>query len=259
MSNATRNAILRALIEGAITDLMVKTRVENVYIDDSTTLAAKLAEVIVSLNSKASAEALESGLDAKADADHMHVIEDVDGLAEVVAKVNDSPTNSEVDAKIAVAIGELLDGAPEAYDTLKELSAYISQHADVVETLNDAIGSKADAATVEAIQATVNSLGNLAFKSIVSEDDLDNNLKAKVNAASAGNHSHDNKALLDTYTQTNANLADAVAKKHSHANKELLDDITDQTVAEWNSKGKFYAQASQPANLKAHDLWAQLI
>lgn len=30
-------------------------------------------------------------------------------------------------------------------------------------------------------------------------------------------HTHDNKALLDTYTQTEANLADAVAKKHSHA------------------------------------------
>jgi len=31
-------------------------------------------------------------------------------------------------------------------------------------------------------------------------------------------HTHPNKALLDTYTQTEANLADAVAKKHSHSN-----------------------------------------
>lgn len=36
-------------------------------------------------------------------------------------------------------------------------------------------------------------------------------------------HEHSNKALLDTYTQTEANLADAVNKKHEHANKSELD------------------------------------
>lgn len=41
-------------------------------------------------------------------------------------------------------------------------------------------------------------------------------------------HDHSNKALLDTYTQTEANLADAVSKKHSHSNKTLLDTY-DQT------------------------------
>lgn len=39
-------------------------------------------------------------------------------------------------------------------------------------------------------------------------------------------HSHSNKALIDSYTQTNANLADAVNKKHSHSNKTILDNIT---------------------------------
>ena len=43
-------------------------------------------------------------------------------------------------------------------------------------------------------------------------------------------HDHSNKALLDTYTQTEANLADAVSKKHSHSNKTLLDTY-DQTNA----------------------------
>jgi hypothetical protein len=40
-----RNAILTALIEDAIVELMVKTKVDNVYVDDTTTLAAKLAEI----------------------------------------------------------------------------------------------------------------------------------------------------------------------------------------------------------------------
>lgn len=38
-------------------------------------------------------------------------------------------------------------------------------------------------------------------------------------------HTHGNKALLDTYAQTEENLADAVAKKHSHHNKAVLDGI----------------------------------
>lgn len=40
--------------------------------------------------------------------------------------------------------------------------------------------------------------GALAGKDTVSEDDLDASLKEKVNAAAKGNHSHANKAFLDT-------------------------------------------------------------
>lgn len=40
-------------------------------------------------------------------------------------------------------------------------------------------------------------------------------------------HSHSNKSLLDSYTQTESSLADAVGKAHSHENIELLNDITE--------------------------------
>lgn len=43
---------------------------------------------------------------------------------------------------------------------------------------------------------------------------------------STDSHTHANKALLDTYTQTEADLADAVSKKHDHSNKAVLDAIT---------------------------------
>lgn len=46
-----------------------------------------------------------------------------------------------------------------------------------------------------------------------------------VSTAITNSHSHSNKSLLDTYTQTEANLADAVSKKHSHSNKTVLDYI----------------------------------
>ncbi len=55
-------------------------------------------------------------------------------------------------------------------------------------------------------------------------------------------HSHDNKALLDTYAQTEANLADAVAKKH---NTHAISDITGLQTALDNKE-------PANANIQAH-------
>lgn len=49
-------------------------------------------------------------------------------------------------------------------------------------------------------------------------------------------HTHTNKELLDSYTQTEADLANAVAKVHEHANKSVLDGITSAKVEAWDSK-----------------------
>jgi len=43
-------------------------------------------------------------------------------------------------------------------------------------------------------------------------------------------HDHSNKALLDTYNQTNADISSAVSQKHTHSNKALLDTYS-QTEA----------------------------
>lgn len=79
----------------------------------------------------------------------------------------------------------------------------------------------------------------------VTEADLDAALAEKVNAASEGNHAHLNKDLLDTYTQTEADLADAVAKKHAHANAAELDLIASGDKAKWD------AAAADTATIKA--------
>lgn len=256
MANAAKIAILKAKIEGAIVELMVKTNVDNVYVDDTTTLAAKLADIISTLNSKATTDALTTGLAGKAEKSHAHAQGDVTGLADAL---NSRPTTTAMNAAIQAAIDDLIDGAPETYNTLKELADYISEHADVVESLNAAIGQKADKTAFEAVKATVDALGSLASKSAVSETDLDDALRQKVNAASEGNHSHLNKDLLDTYTQTEANLADAVAKKHSHTNKSVLDGITADNVSDWNGKSKIFYSTTQPANLTEKDLWVNII
>lgn len=60
--------------------------------------------------------------------------------------------------------------------------------------------------------------------------------RTKWNAAEGKAHEHANKDLLDTYTQTEENLADAVSKKHSHSFVEAeLNKIKDGDVANWNA------------------------
>lgn len=59
-------------------------------------------------------------------------------------------------------------------------------------------------------------------------------------------HEHTNKALLDTYTQTEENLADAVAKKHSHAA-----DMVEVTPAMKEAWDKVSEKAST-SDLNAH-------
>lgn len=82
--------------------------------------------------------------------------------------------------------------------------------------------------------AKINGMGTVATLNEITEDNLAAALKEKVNAAAEGNHSHNNKALLDTYTQTEENLADAVAKKHAHANATELDKLADGDKAKWD-------------------------
>ena len=224
MVNAAQKAILTAKISGVLKDLMVKTTAEQVYIDDTTTLAAKLAEVIEALNGKAAAT-------------HTHAQADVTGLEDALTA---RPTTEAMNAAISAAISELIGGAPETYDTLKEIADYIGAHQEVVDALNAAIGNKADASVVTALQTTVNAikttvdgLGALATKDTVTETDLDDALKAKINTASEG--------------------------AHTHTNKDVLDGISTNQVAAWNAKSKVHYSATEPENLADGDLWVQLV
>ena len=76
--------------------------------------------------------------------------------------------------------------------------------------------------------------GALASKDKVAETDLETALATKITTLAGKAHEHTNKALLDTYTQTEANLADAVVKKHEHTNKTVLDGITAKKVTAWD-------------------------
>lgn len=222
MANTAKNAILRAKIEGVLTELMVKTNADNVYVDDTTTLAAKLAELITEIGTKASS-----------------------------ASVSES---------LAALKQEMLGDTPvEAYNTFTELAQYIAEHKEAADALTAAIGAKANQSTVDEIIESLDALGELASLDKVSESNLDDALREKVNAASEGNHAHLNKELLDTYDQTNEDIKNAIAKKHSHANASVLDSITEEIVDGWNAKGNIYYSSTEPATLTENDLWVQLV
>ena len=80
MSTA-KNAILKAKVEGIIYEIMVKTGAANVYVDDSTTLATKLSEIVADINGKAAAS-------------HTHAQSDVTGLEDALTA---RPTYQPVD------------------------------------------------------------------------------------------------------------------------------------------------------------------
>lgn len=167
-----KKAIIQAMVEGVLVNLLVQTNAENVMVDETTTLTAKLAEM----------------------------------MADIAAL----PTQSMITASIAALRTELMgDGVPEAYDTFKELADYIETHQEAADALTAAIGEKADKSAVEAIQATINGLWALASKSTVEESDLSPALKEKLNAAASGDSAHPNKEVLDGITAEKVTAWDA--------------------------------------------------
>ena len=111
---AELKATIKAMYEGIINDLMIKTKTDNVYLPDGVTLlSAKLSEIVTSINT---------------------INSDIDEL----------PTVSEVNSAISAAIDDLIDGAPATYDTLKEISDYIATHQSEYEAIVAAIAGKVD-------------------------------------------------------------------------------------------------------------------
>lgn len=70
-----------------------------------------------------------------------------------------------------------------------------------------------------------NKVDKVAGKDL-SSNDFTNGYKQQVEDNTESRHTHSNKEILDTYTQTNEELSGAVSNTHTHNNKELLDSYT---------------------------------
>jgi hypothetical protein len=147
----------------------------------------------------------------------------------------------------ANAIELLTNGvSAEEVDGVNDLIQYVKDHGTEV------TGMKAD------IAANTKAIGDEEARAKGVEQGLDTRLGAaegEIDALQADSHTHANKALLDTYTQTEADLADAVAKKHAHANAAVLDGISAEKVAAWDAaegNAKAYTDALRDGAVKAN-------
>ena len=93
-------------------------------------------------------------------------------------------------------IANLINGAPETMDTLKEVSDAIASNRTVEEALNKAIGTKA------------------------SQTDF---------------NAHTSNMKVHITNTERENLNDANSKKHTHSNKSVLDGISSALITAWNN------------------------
>ena len=142
----------------------------------------------------------------------------------------------------AEEVAKVVANAPGDFDTLKEIADWIktdttgsAQMASDINALK-AISAGTRLDTLEAISADTR-LGTLEAISAGTRLATLEAISASTRLATLEDksHSHKNLDLLETYTQTNANLADAVTKKHTHSNKDVLDKITDAKVSAWDT------------------------
>lgn len=245
---ASKNAILKTKIEGVIYEIMVKTGAANVIVDDQgTTLATKLASIITDLGTKATTEALTTGLAGKANSSHTHAQADVTGLEDALTA---RPTTEAMNTAISTAISNLINGAPETYDTLKEIADYIESHKSVETALNEAIGKKADKATTLAGYGITDAMTATAINKAI-EDALA--------TATGGESAADVKTALNNYKTTNDARVKAIEDDYlKAADKTALQSNIDAVSAVANSKSKIYYSATEPAGLAEGDLWFHL-
>ena len=138
------------------------------------------------------------------------------------------------------------ESAKESLDTLAEIAAWIQSHPDdasamnqAITTLQNLVGTLPKDATSGTVVAYIKEYADGAIAALKIGDyakaaDLTAAI-GRIAALEKDTHTHANKALLDTYDQTNEDLKDTVAKKHSHANKTELDKFETGDKAKLNA------------------------
>ncbi|MGN5456817.1 MAG: hypothetical protein ACI4XN_12550 [Candidatus Kurthia intestinigallinarum] len=184
---------------------------------------------------------------------HTHAIADVTGLQDTLDGKAAASDVTALSGKVTTLIGTDADksvrtianeelaaqlipeNAKESLDTLQEIASWIQSHPDDASAMNTRIGALETLVGDDSVSTQINAaIDALKIGDYAKAADLTAAV-ARIATLEGNAHTHANKALLDTYTQTEANLADAVSKKHSHANATVLDGITDTKVSAWDA------------------------
>ncbi|MCM1061614.1 MAG: hypothetical protein NC452_15200 [Eubacterium sp.] len=193
-------------------------------------------------------------------------------LSGIIADISNLPLDTTIDEKISAAIDELIGGAPETYDTLKEIADYIAAHEDIATALNDAIGKKADKEVVEGIQTSLTNLEETvstlktkveAMPTITDEDIAAwNNKVDKITGKglSTNDFTDEDKAKLDGLTNvTEEEKAVWNAKADKTVATASVDGLMSaEDKARLNGLNNIYCSASQPTDMQNGDVWIQI-
>ena len=116
------------------------------------------------------------------------------------------------------------------YVDSNELTTAINEHNNSETSHNDIRQE------LETLSEVVDSLSGGTATDLTDIKDRLSTAESDIDTLQSEAHTHTNKDLLDTYTQTEVNLADAVTKKHEHLNKTILDNTTASYTEEEKEK-----------------------
>ena len=242
------NAISAAIGEGGSVTEKIAAEIQKLDVED-TAVAGKYVSAVSEADGKITVTRadLPDYTNVYAAKEHDHAIADVTGLQDALDNKATSADVTALSGKVTTLISTdagksvrtianeelaaqlIPENAQAALDTLSEIATWIQSHPDDASAMNAAIealqAKVGDSAVSAQITSAIDALKNGDIKSAVD----------RIAALEGDTHTHANKALLDTYTQTEADLADAVAKKHTHANATVLDGISAEKITAWDA------------------------
>lgn len=241
-------AVSAAIGEGGSVTKKIAAEIQKLDVEDNA-VAGKYVSAVSEADGKITVTRadLPDYTNVYAAKEHDHAIADVTGLQDALDNKATSADVTALSGKVTTLISTdagksvrtianeelaaqlIPENAQEALDTLSEIAAWIQSHPDNASAMNAAIealqAKVGDSAVSVQITSAIDALKNGDIKSAVD----------RIAALEGDTHTHANKALLDTYTQTEADLADAVAKKHTHANATVLDGISAEKITAWDA------------------------
>ena len=298
MADNVKKAILNALVDGALNELMVKTTGDQVYLNDTETVSAKIAEIVESLNGKVTAaevqEAITEALPTKVsqlENDAKYQTED-----QVNAKISAvyKPGGSVAFASLPTADADHLGMVYNVTDAFTTTDDFVEGAGSQYPAGTNVVVVSVEAAYKYDVLSGMVDLTNYVQKDgskVLSTNDYTNEEKSKLAGIEDGAQVNvlegvqvnnqdvtidgDKKVNIVVPTGALANkdqvsetdLDEALAEKvnaasegnHSHANKGVLDGISSEDVANWDSKSRIFVAATQPEEMVAGDLWIQTI
>lgn len=234
------DALESAIGEGGSVAGQITAEIEKLDKDD-TAVAGKYVSAVSEENGiiTVTREDLPDYTDTYAAKTHTHTIANVTGLQTELNKVTTLVGSDTGKSVRTIANEELVaqlipESAKESLDTIQEIAAWIQAHPDDASAMNGKIAALENLVGDTAVATQISeAIAALKIGDYAKAADLAAAV-ARITTLEGKSHEHSNKTLLDSYKQTEANLADAVSKKHDHTNKTVLDGITSAKVTAWD-------------------------